>query len=250
MKRAAILFAIVLSFPVAAFAGERGLLWRVVQACVASHDLIGGSFPCLAVELGRGPGRGFAVLRAPFESTHLVVTPTVRTSGIEADRLLAADAPNYFANAWGARHFVSEALQRQPNRDDFALAVNSRPGRSQDQLHIHVDCVRRDVKQSLAQQIGHLHAGTWSPITVLPRAPRYVATLLDEADFARSNIFAIVQAGLGVPPGGMDQVTIVAVAAEVRGKPAFVLLARRRIPNSRDEAHGEALMDHACNAFR
>jgi hypothetical protein len=30
----------------------------------------------------------------------------------------------------------------------------------------------------------------------------------------------------------------------------FVVLARQRIPNSGDEAHGEALLDHSCPSFR
>ena len=48
----------------------------------------------------------------------------------------------------------------------------------------------------------------------------------------------------------MDQVTIVVVGADLQGRPGFVVLARQRVPNSRDDAHGEALMDHSCKAFQ
>ena len=48
----------------------------------------------------------------------------------------------------------------------------------------------------------------------------------------------------------MAEVTVVVVGAELATGPGFVVLARRRIANSRDEAHGEALMDHACSAFQ
>ena len=34
-------------------------------------------------------------------------------------------------------------------RDDISLAVNSVYGRSQNQLHIHIDCVRSDVRNAL-----------------------------------------------------------------------------------------------------
>ena len=63
-------------------------------------------------------------------------------------------------------------------------------------------------------------------------------------------MFQLVQSGLGIGPDAMDDVTIVMVGADLRGTPGFVILARQRIPDSRDEAHGEALMDHSCKAFQ
>ncbi len=245
MKRVAIFFTLALLLPAAATAAERGLLWRVVQTCVASHQLIGAAFPCLAVNTQDGTERGYAVVRAPFEAAHIVVTPTMPTIGIEAAHLRGDAAPNYFADAWASRHYVTDGLVRPPGRGDLALAVNSRLGRSQDQLHIHVDCIRQDVKRALAASKA-IHSGAWTRVAVLPRAPRYEATALDEQDFARTNIFALVQAGLHVDPSAMDEVTVVVVGAELAGRPGFIVLARRRLPNSRDEAHGEALMDHAC----
>ncbi len=132
----------------------------------------------------------------------------------------------------------------------MALAVNSRPGRSQDQLHIHVDCIRQDVKRTLDGLSAGFRAGAWTRTTVLPRGPRYYATALAEADLPRTNIFRLVQTGLKIEDEDMDEATIVLVGAELRDGPGFVVLARQRIPNTRDEAHGEALMDHACSAFQ
>ena len=250
MKRLAALLAAALLLPTIAAAGEPGLLWRVVQTCVATHKLIGTAFPCLAVSLSGGPERGFAVVRAPFEATHVVVTPTVRTIGIEAEQLRADDAPNYFADAWTARHFVADGLRHEPTRTDLAMAVNSRPGRSHDQLHIHVDCIRQDVKRTLSGQLASFRPGSWTKAVVLPRAPHYSATALEEGDLASTNIFKLVQNGLGVAAEDMEEVTIVVVGADVHRRPGFIVLARRRIANTRDEAHGEALMDHACSAFQ
>ena len=251
MKRTSILIVLAVLLPVAAAtAAERGLLWRVVQTCVATESLVGAPFPCLAVNVKAGLDRGFAVVRAPFEATHVVVTPTVRTIGIEAGRLQAPNAPNYFADAWASRHFATDSLPKRPGQTDMALAVNSRPGRSQDQLHIHVDCIRQDVKRALAAQSDIIHTGDWTRVVVMPRAPRYLATALDESDLSTTNLFALVQKGLAIDPGDMDEMTIVVVGADLGGRPGFYVLARHRIENSRDEAHGEALMDHACKAFR
>jgi CDP-diacylglycerol pyrophosphatase len=251
MKRTAALLIVVLLLPAAAFAAERGLLWRVVQTCMASQSLIGVPFPCLAVDLAGGPARGYAVLRAPFERTHVVVTPTVQTIGIEADRLRADGAPNYFADAWASRHFVTDVLPRKPDRTDLALAVNSRPGRSQDQLHIHVDCIRQTVKRRLAGAVARLAPGQWARVAVQPHGPEYNATVLQDSGLAGANLFRLVRDGLGVGPDDMDDVTIVVIGATLHdGQPGFVVLARQRVEDGRDEAHGEALLDHACSAFR
>ncbi len=243
------LLAIFLALPNLGAASQRNVLWRVVQTCVATHDLTGLAFPCLAVDTTGGAERGFAVLRAPFDKSHIVVSPTVRTIGIEAERLRGPAAADYFADAWAARHFATEGLARPPERADLALAVNSRLGRSQDQLHIHVDCIRPKVRQALADQASDLDTRRWTRIAVMPRAPRYWALALQTADLGGINIFDLVANGLSITPADMDDTTIVVVGT-AGAKPGFVVLARQRIQNSSDEAHGEALMDHSCPSFR
>ena len=240
--------ALSLLLPASARAGERGLLWRVVQTCIADHRLTGGSFPCLSVNTEAGAERGYAVVRAPFERLHIVVTPTVRTIGIEDPRLVAPDAPNYFADAWASRHFVGDDLVQKPGRADLALAINSAPGRSQDQLHIHVACVRTDVKRALAASAAALRAGRFSPVKI-PRGPSFMAMQLEGADLAGHNPFKLVADTLH--PAEMGDITIVVVGTgSDTDKPGFVLLARSRLLDRWDNAVGEGLLDEACRAFR
>jgi CDP-diacylglycerol pyrophosphatase len=230
---------------------QRSVLWHVVQACVANHDLTGLAFPCLQVDATGGPDRGYAVLRAPFVKSHTIVTPIVQTVGIEASRLRGPDAPNYFADAWAARHFATRGLKRLPDRADFALAVNSRAGRSQDQLHIHVDCIRPKVSEALARDASDIGSGRWTSVKPLPASPRYWAKGVQSDALAGINVFDLVADGLHVAPADMDPITIVVVGSDdIAGKPGFVVLARKRLTHVFDEAHGEALMDHSCPAFR
>ncbi len=246
----AALVVLVVSATAGANTGGRGLLWRVVQTCMANHYVTGAAFPCLQVETINGALNGYAVLRAPLEDTHVILTPTVRTIGVEASRLRASDAPNYFQDAWSARHFVTDGLTRQPARDDLAMAVNSRPGRSQDQLHIHVDCIRPVVKQSLRRQMASLHTQGWTQVSVSPHAPRYWALAIDQGDLTGINIFSLVADGLKISPDRMDDMTIVVAGNDAgRGGPGFVVLARQRLSYGLDEAHGEALLNHSCAAF-
>lgn len=247
----AALLAVLTFYPVVTAAGERGLLWRVVQTCLADRALTGGPFPCLEIKLpGNDPARGYAILRAPLENSHVILTPTVRTIGIEDPNLRTDTTPDYFHDAWLARRFVVDAVDQPPARDDLGLAINSRVGRSQDQLHIHVDCLRPDVKASLARQASAIKANVWTRISVLPQAPRYWAMALTSVDLAGINVFSMVADGLKIDPANMDDMTIVVAGAEVRGQPGFVLMARQRVAQYRDIAHGEALLDHACRVLR
>ncbi len=249
IRHLAILSAVLLAAAAPARAGERGMLWRVVQTCLVDHAITGGSFPCLRVDTAQGLERGYAVLRAPFERLHVIITPTVRTIGIEDLRLKAPDAPNYFADAWAVRRFVSDDLVRtKPERSDLALAINSKPGRSQDQLHIHVACVRPDVKRSLAALAAKLQPGRFASVRVLPKAPRYMAMPLAGPDLAGQNPFFLVADGL--KPADMSDVTIVVVGFGDDDHPGFVLLARSRLQGMWDDAHGEALLDGSCRTFR
>lgn len=224
------------------------MLWRVVQTCLADHSITGGSFPCLRVDTDGGLDRGYAVLRAPFERLHIIVTPTVRTIGIEDARLVKPEAPNYFADAWASRRFVSDDLVQKPSRSDLAMAINSKPGRSQDQLHIHVACVRPDVKRSVASLVGTLKPGGFVSVRVLPRAPRYMAMPIAGPDLAGQNPFELVADVL--KPADMADVTIVLVGNGSDDHPGFVLLARSRVHGIWDDAHGEVLLDGSCRAFR
>ena len=245
------LVILVVSATAGADTAGRGLLWRVVQACMANHYVTGAAFPCLQVETAKGASDGYVVLRAPLEDTHVILTPTVRTIGLEADRLRAADAPNYFQDAWDARHFVTDGLVRQPARDDLAMAVNSRLGRSQDQLHIHVDCIRPVVKQSLRRHVASLRTQGWTQINVSPHAPRYWALAVNQGDLAGVNVFGLVADGLKISPDRMDDMTIVVAGIDAgRDGPGFVVLARQRASHGIDQAHGEALLNHSCAAFR
>lgn len=224
----------------------RGLLWRAVQSCILNHSITGASFPCETVDISAGRDKGYAVLRAPLDDAHVVVTPTVRTIGIEADRLRGPDAPNYFQEAWLARHFATDVLSQTPGRDDYAMAVNSRPGRSQDQLHIHVACVRQDVKQTLADEFASIRAKGWKQVKLFRKAPLYWAHFEPVDDLADANVVDLVAHGLGIKEGDMSDVTIAVVGAKPNG---FFILARRRIPKGYDEPHAEALLDRGCSSY-
>jgi CDP-diacylglycerol pyrophosphatase len=102
------------------------------------------------VEIDAGERHGYAVLKDLVGATQFLVIPTDRISGIESPTLLEPDATDYFAAAWRTRSFVDVRAGADIPRDWMSLVVNSALARTQNQLHIHVDCVRADVREALA----------------------------------------------------------------------------------------------------
>jgi CDP-diacylglycerol pyrophosphatase len=234
-------------FASACAAADRMLLWHVVQACVANHRLLGAAFPCLEVNSAPGSDAGFAVLKAPFEATHIVVTPTTRISGIESPELQAPDALNYVKDAWDARHYVAERVGRPLAWDDLGVAVNSLSGRSQDQLHIHVDCIQPDVRERLRESARHVNAGNWVRLTAPIQGERYWAIFLDSLDLANMNVFKLANSGLHLKPGEQANLSVALIGAlKSDGQRGFFLLADLSSPRQSHSGHAEYLLDHSC----
>jgi CDP-diacylglycerol pyrophosphatase len=229
-----------------ALSTERGALWRVVQACVVNHRITGSAFPCLEVNDAKGIVTGFVVLRPPLEQTHIVIVPTVRIVGIEDASLQSASAPNFFEDAWEARKYVLDRAPRRVRGDEIGLAVNSKAGRTQDQLHIHVDCVNMDVRRALKSWGAKIPFNVWSPFRLDPAAPRYLLLKLKRDDLAGINVFKLAADGLAVQPHNLGGMIIAVIGASFPdGKNGFYILAA--LTGSSD-GKSEALLDHSCSA--
>jgi len=242
-KRALVSLLILAGAAGGVAAADRDLLWGVVKICVANRELTGGAFPCLEVDTAQGLARGFAVVRAPLKQTHVVVTPTARVSGIEDTALQSPDAPNYFADAWAARKYVLDSAERPVSDRDIGLAVNSRPGRSQDQLHIHIDCLHRRYAQLVRRHDAGLSADKWTRLNFALRGRYYWAMLINSPDLVATNIFRTAATLLRVSPGSMEDVTVALIPRPGKG---FYLLADQYTPGAMGKGHGEFLLDHAC----
>jgi CDP-diacylglycerol pyrophosphatase len=244
LSKRVLISAIILAAAAGAVAAaDRDLLWGVVKVCVANHELTGGAFPCLDVDTEQGVARGFAVVRAPLKQTHVVVTPTARVAGIEDPALQSPEAPNYFQDAWAARKYVLDSVERPLSEREIGLAVNSRPGRSQDQLHIHVDCLHHRYAQLLRQHDSGLSSEKWTRLPFALRGRYYWAMLVNSPDLGQTNIFRTAATLLRVSPGRMEDVTVVVIPRFDKG---FYLLADQYTPGAMGKGHGEFLLDHAC----
>jgi CDP-diacylglycerol pyrophosphatase len=227
--------------------GDPNALWAIVNGqCVPGQQNNGDPAPCALVDLGGGEPRGYAVLKDLVGATQFLLIPTARVPGIESPQILAADAPNYFADAWRARSFVEQRAGRELPRDWLSLAINSADARSQDQLHIHVDCVRAGVREALAAHADDIGA-TWRPFPETLAGQRYRAMSIRAQELDGVNPFQLLADDLPAGDSMGAQSLVVVGDDDADGWPGFVLLAGRADVTRPGSGHGEDLQDHvAC----
>jgi CDP-diacylglycerol pyrophosphatase len=174
-----------------------------------------------------------------------LLIPTSRLGGIESPELLAPDAPNYWDSAWQARRYVDERLKRNLPRDAIGLAINSAYGRSQAQFHIHVDCLREDVRDFLRVHESEI-AARWSEPRFRFNGHAYRALRI-EGDTLGADPFKLLADGVPAARASMGEATLVLIGAIFAdGRDGFYLLADRVDLLAGDRASGEELLDHDC----
>ena len=220
------------------------MLWTLVHGvCVPAKTLFNVPAPCVSVDIDRG----FAVVASPRTVADLLVVPTTRISGIEDPLLLKAGAPNYWAAAWAQREQLSARLGRPIGRWDVAMAVNSVHARTQDQLHIHVSCVRSDVKARLAA-LRPSPQTTWRPVKLGPLHLTYLVKMVDAGSLDAVDPFKLLADEVPGARASMAEHTLVVVGSiGADGRPGFFVLDHKANRLVQDEAMGEQLLDPTCN---
>jgi len=227
-------------------ARDRNALWQVVNdVCVPDMRLRGSPAPCARVDLRRG----FVVLKDIIGHAQVLLIPTHRVTGIEDPQLLSPAAPNYWQAAWEARTTLEQRLGRSVPREAIGLAINSALSRTQDQLHIHVDCLRPEVVAALRMR-GDRIGGHWSNLPMPLAGRRYRAMRIMGEDLGNRDPFKLLATSDRLARADMGpQTLVVAGYRSARGKPGYLLLNRQANPAAGDRAHGEDLLDHRCKTL-
>jgi len=200
-------------------------LWQVVNAGCNQGLPLAPSLQCY-------PARGDAVLKDICGATHYLLIPTARRVGIESPQLLLDDEPDYFGDAWAARDRVIAASGRtQVGSDELGLAVNSRWGRSQDQLHIHIDFVRPEVRDAIRQW---LRQGASSPRIELFGHAYHIVHV---ESLQRPSPFQTAAAGATTQQREMNTIAVVGDGAS-----GFYVLGGHVDPGRLDRGHAEEIL--------
>jgi CDP-diacylglycerol pyrophosphatase len=223
---------------------QRDRLRVIVQEQCVPHWLATHQpSPCSRVELpGSDPGaQGYAVLHDRKGGAHFLLIPTRTVAGIESPGARAADAANYFDAAWKAREVLNTQTGFPLDRSSVGLAVNPLRARSQDQLHIHISCLRADTSNALeqqAQQVGMV----WTTFELDGHS--YHAMRVMGEDLAPANPIHLLAERV---PGAQDHLAdyTMLVAGETFAEgPGFLILAAQGVPGA------ELLLDARCSAAR
>jgi CDP-diacylglycerol pyrophosphatase len=216
-------------------------LWQIVDGqCVPDQQRHADPAPCALVD------PGYVVLKDLVGPTQFLLIPTARVAGIESPALLDPDSPNYFAAAWRARTFVEQRAGQPLPRDWASLALNSAPGRTQDQFHIHIDCVRAEVRNALLRHITEI-GSRWAPFPEPLAGAPYQAVAVDGDDLYADPIRLLADGVDGARTDMADRTLVVVGRYGADGRPGFVILAGRADPAIGDPGSGEDLQDHdAC----
>jgi CDP-diacylglycerol pyrophosphatase len=222
-------------------------LWQIVhRQCVPHQAQFGTPLPCAVVDRAGG----YVILKDIKGTTQFLLIPTARVTGIEDPAILAPDAPNYWRAAWDATNLVQAEANLALPRDDLSLAINSIYGRTQTQLHIHIDCIRADIRDILRQHataIGDRWALFPHPLSGHP----YQAIRVETLDRPGATPFQLLADQLPGARTDMRAETLMAVGATFEdGEPGFYLLASRADLPSGNLGEAEELQDHTCAVGR
>ncbi|UVK52438.1 CDP-diacylglycerol diphosphatase [Mesorhizobium sp. AR02] len=219
---------------------HRKALWQVVQICVLASVRFGVAFPCEDVILPRRGVSGSALIKSPLYRTEFLLTPLTPIAGVESPSVRSLDSSQLWNRAWEARSKVSATLGRHLPRSAIALAVNSRTERSQDQFHIHIDCLAAPVEKKLALD-GPKKEGPWHLFPLALMGQRYWIKAVEKPDLETTNVIGIIAAGLPQARRAMYRLNVVVVGAELAdARPGFYILA------DWGRSAAEHLIDHEC----
>jgi len=203
----------------------RDALREIVQdACVAHWRAQHLPDPCVHIELSApDDAAGFAILKDRKGGAHFLLIPTATVAGIESPVLLAAASPNWFDAAWVARRYLDDAAGRQLERAEIGLAVNSAHARSQDQLHIHIECLQPALREALGSSAAQLDPASWVPIAF--PGWRLMALRVDGETLGAANPFQLLANRLPGARQAMGDYSLLVAGVTLSSVPGFVILA-------------------------
>jgi CDP-diacylglycerol pyrophosphatase len=219
-------------------AGRSELRQIVQDQCVLNWREHHNPAPCERVFLAdpNDGSSGYAVIAASGGGAHYLLVPTRTMAGIESGELLDPDAPNYFAEAWHARGLLGGFVGHDVPRTVVGLAMGIAQSRTQDQFHIHIECLQQDAFKALHASADNF-TDAWSPITIAGstyQARRIVADGLDA-----SNLFELLATLSPDARHHMGNYTLIVAGMQFKGGPGFVVLTGTG-------PSGEILLDSAC----
>jgi len=219
--------------------GNQDALWQIVsQQCVPNQQQNSAPAPCIKVDLTEH----YVLFKDNKGPYHDLLMPTAKVIGIESPLLQTEQVPPYFSQAWNNRYHISSELVKPPADQWISLAVNSKYGRSQNQLHIHVACLRQDVYKTLSEQAQDIDQN-WRPLVEKLVGHQYLARKLTGTDLIREDPFRLLKKYV-VAQG--DNIGNYGLALALSPQGEFILLANRLNLAALNLGSAGEIQDYRC----
>ncbi len=230
---------IAIAYYVWPHSGNPSALWNIVsQKCVPNQEKNGQPAPCSQVD----EQQGYVVLKDMVGPLQFLLMPTARITGIESPALLEDNTPNFFAQAWQARHYMADKYGKPIDDSNVSLAINSQYGRSQNQMHIHISCLLPQVKTQLSQEAGDI-GYRWQPLPEKLIGHTYLARKVSAAELNQKGAFRLLAEGVPEASEKMGHFGLAMVSLQGGD---FLLLANERNLLQLNNASTEEIQDHNC----
>jgi len=211
---------------------DSDVLWKIVHDRCAVQTA-----PCLSVNTAEH----YAMLKDLNGIAQFLLIPTDKITGIESPDLLNPATHNFFADAWAEQGDVDSRLPHAIPRDGLSLAVNAQQARSQNQLHIHIDCLSTDARAVLKADADRV--GTdWAPLPDAIAGHQFTAIRVKGETLGDFNPFLALAKTLKDPAKDMRGHNLVVVGANFAEGPGFIVLTDVAKPGM----GGEDVQDHSC----
>ncbi|MGL5698371.1 MAG: CDP-diacylglycerol diphosphatase [Kluyvera sp.] len=210
----------------------------VLQQCVPNQQQHQNPAPCADVNLKDR----YVLFKDRHGPLQYLLMPTYRINGTESPLLLESLTPNFFWQAWQRRTIMSDKRGSQVPDSAISLTINSRTGRSQDHMHIHISCLRQDVRAQLdnnSESVG----SRWLPLPGGLMGHEYLARRVTENELAQRSPFLMLAEEV---PEAREHMGRFALALAQQSDGSLVLLATERNLTTQNRASAEEIQDHSC----
>lgn len=215
-------------------------LWQIISTqCLPGEREQGNPAPCKQVNFAQG----YVIFKDRNGPLQYLLLPVERINGVESPQLLEPETPNFLAIAWRERQLLSQKYQNLVPDSAISLAINSRYGRTQDQLHIHMSCLKPSVRQKLNTL--PLTSTEWQ--TVQLENNHYLLRILTEEQLNQQSAF--LRMAKEIPDAGSEMARYgIALAKMQDGR--LALMASKASIITLNRGSSEELQDHECTILQ
>lgn len=214
----------------------------MLQQCVPNQEQHRTPQPCVDVN----PKGGYVLFKDRNGPLQYLLMPTYRINGTESPLLLDPLTPNFFWQAWQRRAIMSDKRGSEVADNAVSLTINSRTGRTQNHFHIHISCLRKDVRAQLDGDMAAI-SSRWLPLPGGLLGHEYLARRVTENELAKRSPFLMLAEEV---PEARDHMGRFALALAQQSDGSLVLLATERNLLTLNRASAEEIQDHQCEILQ